>query len=195
MTHLPALLRRAVVATLGAGLALLLTAPAALAHDHLEASSPADHAKLKHVGQLWLEFSAKVLLPAIELDGPDGKAVPLSKPRVQGHKVYARPTQPLTPGPHRIIWRAVASDGDAMHGELTFTITAPPASPTPTPSPTAPATSPTPPPASAQQPSTAAAAARNEGGSGMSGWLWAALVALVAAGAAVLVVRRRKSSG
>ncbi|MEW1844510.1 copper resistance protein CopC [Nonomuraea angiospora] len=202
-------LRRALVPAVGAVLVLLLTSPAALAHDRLKASNPADRAKLKSLETIELEFTSHMQLPTIVLDGPGGKPVPLDKPRVQGNKVFARPTGALLEGRYRIAWRVVSSDGHPIQGELVFTITAPAPSPsaseetatgTPTETP-APASSPEPQPAfpqpaSAQPPSAAssspAAAARADGTSGLPGWLWAALAVVLAGGAGVLFAARRK---
>ncbi|MEV0387179.1 copper resistance protein CopC [Nonomuraea sp. NPDC050643] len=196
-------IRRAVLAAAGAALLLVASAPAALAHDRLKSSSPADKAKVKQVETIELEFTARMTLPTIVLDGPDGKSVSLGKPKADGTKVTARITEPLDPGRHRMAWRVVSSDGHPIQGELTFTVTAPPATPASTPTPTstetapvasapaetAPRSAPEPPPVT----STAAApVAGSEEGSGLPGWLWVALGVLVTAGAAVLVAGRRK---
>ncbi|MGW6500841.1 copper resistance CopC family protein [Nonomuraea angiospora] len=157
-------LRRALVPAVGAVLVLLLTSPAALAHDRLKASNPADRAKLKSLETIELEFTSHMQLPTIVLDGPGGKPVPLDKPRVQGNKVFARPTGALLEGRYRIAWRVVSSDGHPIQGELAFTITAPAPSPSAseeTPSETpALASSPEPQPASAQPASAQPASAQ-----------------------------------
>ncbi|MET9242458.1 copper resistance protein CopC [Nonomuraea sp. NPDC003709] len=193
-------LRRALVPAVGAVLVLLLTSPAALAHDRLKASNPADRAKLKSLETIELEFTSHMQLPTIVLDGPGGKPVPLDKPRVQGNKVFARPTGTLPEGRYRIAWRVVSSDGHPIQGELAFTITTPDPSPsppeeTPTPasSPDTSESSPEPQPASAQPPSSSpVAATRADGTSGLPGWLWAALAVVLAGGAAVVLAARRK---
>ncbi|MFC4116628.1 copper resistance CopC family protein [Nonomuraea zeae] len=196
--------RRAVTTIAGTALLLLHTAPAALAHDRLKASSPADHAKVKHVATIELEFTADMRLPTIVLDGPGGKPVPLGKPRVQGRKVSVRPAEELRQGHHRIAWRVVSSDGHPIQGEIAFTVTEPPAT-TSTPTPTSTSTSspspatvePASPAASPPSPAAAAPVSTEQdpgSGSGMPGWLWAALALMVAAGAAVLVLGRRKES-
>ncbi|MEU6781900.1 copper resistance protein CopC [Nonomuraea angiospora] len=199
-------LRRALVPAVGAVLVLLLTSPAALAHDRLKASNPADRAKLKSLETIELEFTSHMQLPTIVLDGPGGKPVPLDKPRVQGNKVFARPTGTVPEGRYRIAWRVVSSDGHPIQGELGFTITAPDPSPSPseeTPAPdpspspseqtTTPESSPEPQPASAQPPSSSpVAATRTDGTSGLPGWLWAALAVVLAGGAAVVLAARRK---
>ncbi|WP_435875592.1 copper resistance protein CopC [Nonomuraea jabiensis] len=130
---------------------------------------------------------------------------------VQGNKVFARPTGTLPEGRYRIAWRVVSSDGHPIQGELAFTITAPEPSSSPSEETPTPASSPEPQPASAQSPASAqppasaqspasarppsssqAAATRVDGTSGLPGWLWAALVVVLAGGAAVLFAARRK---
>ncbi|MEV6040992.1 copper resistance protein CopC [Nonomuraea sp. NPDC052116] len=193
-------LRRALVPAVGAVLVLLLTSPAALAHDRLKASNPADRAKLKSLETIELEFTSHMQLPTIVLDGPGGKPVSLDKPRVQGNKVFARPSGTLPEGRYRIAWRVVSSDGHPIQGELAFTITAPDPSPssseetsTPASSPGTPESSPEPQPASAQPSSSSpVAATRADGMSGLPGWLWAAVAVVLAGGAAVVLAARRK---
>ncbi|MEV4355236.1 copper resistance protein CopC [Nonomuraea sp. NPDC049625] len=186
-------LRRALVPAVGAVLVLLLTSPAALAHDRLKASNPADRAKLKSLETIELEFTSHMQLPTIVLDGPGGKPVPLDKPRVQGNKVFARPTGTLQEGRYRIAWRVVSSDGHPIQGELAFAITAPDPSPGPSEETSTPASSPEPQPASAQPPSSSpVAATRADRTSGLPGWLWAALAVVLAGGAAVVLAARRK---
>ncbi|MET7328158.1 copper resistance CopC family protein [Nonomuraea sp. NPDC005650] len=192
--------RRALVPAVGAVLVLLLTAPAALAHDRLKASNPADRAKVKSLETIELEFTSHMQLPTIVLDGPGGKPVPLDKPRVQGSKVSTRPTGTLAEGRYRIAWRVVSSDGHPIQGEIAFTVTAPDPSPSPSETP-APESSPAPQPASAPAASAdseapaapvAPAATRAEDTSGLPGWLWAVLAVVLAGGAAVVFATRRK---
>ncbi|MFI7124827.1 copper resistance protein CopC [Nonomuraea sp. NPDC050153] len=190
--------RRALVPAVGAVLVLLLTSPAALAHDRLKASNPADRAKVKSLEAIELEFTSHMQLPTIVLDGPGGKPVPLDKPRVQGSKVSARLSGTLPEGRYRIAWRVVSSDGHPIQGEIAFTVTAPAPSPSPsesTPETSAPASSPAPQPASAQPPASAPAAQaapQADSTSGLPGWLWAVLAVVLAGGVAVVFATRRK---
>ncbi|MER6950317.1 copper resistance protein CopC [Nonomuraea sp. NPDC000554] len=195
MTRLPTFIRRAAASAVGAALVVLMTAPAALAHDRLKDSSPANNAKLAHLETIELEFTSRMTLPTVVLDGPNGKQVPLDKPRSEGSKVFARPSEALGPGRYRIAWRVVSSDGHPIDGEISFTITAPAPSPSTSPSTTAtaPATAASTADAEpASQPASSAAATRSTDSSGVPGWLWIALAVLVAAGAAVLLAARRK---
>ncbi|MEU6796578.1 copper resistance CopC family protein, partial [Nonomuraea wenchangensis] len=181
MTQLFTLMRRTVAAAAGAGMVLLLTAPAALAHDRLKSSSPADKAKVERVETIELEFTAPMTMPAIVLEGPGGKPVPVSKPRAQDIKVTADPEEELAAGRYRLAWRVVSSDGHPIQGELTFTVTAPPASETPTPSTSTTQASPAL-PASAPPPASPAAAPAAAEGGGVPGWLWIAAAVLVLGG-------------
>ncbi|MEV3980896.1 copper resistance protein CopC [Nonomuraea sp. NPDC049758] len=207
---------RAGVAVGGAVLLLLAAAPAALAHDRLKSSSPADGARLAQVESIELEFTSRMTLPTLVLDGPAGENLPLGKPRAQGVTVKAEPAAPLEPGKYRLAWRVVSSDGHPIAGELRFTVTAP-ATPTasepeatPTETPTEPptetkteATSATPTStgtaadaAPAASSSPVAQAEAETGSGGVPGWLWVAAAALVAGGAATVVAgRRRRTTG
>ncbi|GAA3685691.1 copper resistance protein CopC [Nonomuraea antimicrobica] len=197
MTHFPTLVRRTLASAVGAAMVLLLTAPAALAHDRLKSSSPADNAKVESVETIELEFTARMTMPTIVLEGPDGERVPLGKPRTEGVKVFAEPEGELAAGRYRIAWRVVSSDGHPIQGEIRFTLTAPP-SPSPSPSPSttepSPVPSETPPTASAPPASPAGApvAAEQEGG-GVPGWLWIAAGALVLGGVAIFFGGRRRT--
>ncbi|MEU1392530.1 MULTISPECIES: copper resistance protein CopC [unclassified Nonomuraea] len=201
---------RAGVAVGGAVLLLLAAAPAALAHDRLKSSSPADGAKLAQVESIELEFTSRMTLPTLVLDGPAGENLPLGKPRAQGVTVKAEPAEPLEPGRYRLAWRVVSSDGHPIAGELRFTVTAP-ATPTASESEAAPTETPTDSPtetASASTSSTPVEAApaassspvaqaeADTGSGGVPGWLWVAAAALVAGGAATVVAgRRRRAAG
>ncbi|MEU1721572.1 copper resistance CopC family protein [Actinomadura sp. ATCC 39365] len=197
---------RAGVAVGGAVLLLLAAAPAALAHDRLKSSSPADGAKLAQVESIELEFTSRMTMPTLVLDGPAGENLPLGKPRAQGVTVKAEPAAPLEPGRYRLAWRVVSSDGHPIAGELRFTVTAPAtptaseseATPAETPAETASAsTSSTPAGAAPAASSSPVAQAEAEAGSGgVPGWLWVAAAALVAGGAATVVAgRRRRATG
>ncbi|MGW2218440.1 copper resistance CopC family protein [Nonomuraea sp. NPDC001684] len=191
---------RAGVAVGGAVLLLLAAAPAALAHDRLKSSSPADGAKLAQVESIELEFTSRMTLPTLVLDGPAGENLPLGKPRAQGVTVKAEPAAPLEPGKYRLAWRVVSSDGHPIAGELRFTVTAPATptasepetTPTETTSETPSSTGTSAEVAPAASSSPVAQAEADTGSGGVPGWLWVAAAALVAGGAATVVAGRRK---
>ncbi|NRQ32355.1 hypothetical protein HII36_10965 [Nonomuraea sp. NN258] len=210
MAHLSTFVRRAAASVAGAVLLLTLGAPAALAHDRLKSSSPADNAKLDRVETIELEFSSRMTMPTILLEGPDGDRVPLAKPRMQGVKLLTSLERELQAGRHRIAWRVVSSDGHPIQGELHFTVTA-----RPTPAATSSADAPTTPaepsasgetsapegtsapgsslPDISSPPSTAEAAPVAGSGDGMPAWLWIAAGVLVLAGVGIFLGGRRKS--
>ncbi len=118
----------------------LITGPAALAHDQLVSTDPADGAVLDappdHIG---LRFSDDVLdiSTTLLVTGPTGE-VPVTA-NVAGRDVTAELPAGLTSGAYQVTWRVVSSDGHPVQGSFAFTIngTTQSASPTPT---TAPST-------------------------------------------------------
>lgn len=181
------------------GVAALVTAGPAAAHDALIGSDPADGAVLAAVPtQVVLQFAASQadLGAEVVVTGADGQSWSDGAPVVADATV----TQALLPGmpngPYTVTWRSVAGDGHPVTGVLGFTVDAPAPTPTPTPeltsTPTAPAsgddaTASVEPTDDAAGPGTA-----QEAGQGAGPWPWA-LAAGVAAlmTAAVLAVRRR----
>ncbi|MER6944324.1 copper resistance protein CopC [Nonomuraea sp. NPDC000554] len=168
-----AFIRRSLVAALGCGLFLSLSAPAALAHDSLKSSSPAKDARVARVDRIELEYSARVRFPAVVLHDAAGKPVSIGPPQATGPKVTAEVPAPLAPGGYVIAWRVVSSDGHPIEGEIPFTVTG----------------------GSAASPASAAPTAQQqqEGADGVPGWLWAAGAALVLVAAAVWLLGRRGS--
>ncbi|WP_143044139.1 copper resistance CopC family protein [Nonomuraea jiangxiensis] len=198
---MPTLIRRAAATTAVTALVLLLTAPAALAHDRLKSSSPADKAKIERLETIELEFTARMTRPTVLLEDSDGEPVPVGEPRLKGVKVFADPEEELEPGRYRIAWRVVSSDGHPIQGELRFTVTEPKVTSSPSTAEAAPTTSETPAspsptaPASAETPPSPAAAApvASEEGASVPGWIWIAVGALVLGGVAIFVGGRRRS--
>lgn len=112
---------------LGAGLvaALTLNAPAALAHAHLTASTPAAEAVVAAPKTLSLTFS-EALEPkfsGLTLAAPGGGGVPLSVSASEDRRtLVATPAKPLAPGVYKAVWHAVAKDGHPMEGGYSFTV-------------------------------------------------------------------------
>ncbi|MFF3665825.1 copper resistance CopC family protein [Microtetraspora malaysiensis] len=197
---MPRFIRSTVVAVLGCGLFLTLTAPAAFAHDSLKHSSPAKDAQVSGVKEIELEYSAQVRYPVAALRDAAGQAMELGTPRLDGSRVVIDVTQPLTPGGYVIAWRVVSSDGHPIEGEIPFTVTASEATASGSPDPTGtPLVSPSVSPSAASEPlvqvsATGAASADVEKpAEGVSGWLWAGLVALAVIGGFVLLRGGRRS--
>ncbi|GLW99110.1 copper resistance protein CopC [Microtetraspora sp. NBRC 16547] len=205
MAFLPRFIRNGLVAALGCGMFLVLTANAAQAHDSLKSSSPAQNAQVDDLKKIELDYSSQVRFPVVIMRDSAGKPVQVGTPRVDGSKVLADVTAPLTPGGYVIAWRVVSSDGHPIEGEIPFTVSgsgsagaATPAasisassvaaSTEVSPSSTSPAS------ASAAAPSGAAAPAAQVSASavepaetsrGAGGWIWGGLLALAVVGAVI----------
>ncbi|WP_157244488.1 copper resistance CopC family protein [Nonomuraea typhae] len=202
-----AFLPRTVVTAVTCGLLLFLSAPAALAHDGLKASSPSKNAKVKALEEIELEFTARIRMPFVVLHDAKGKAVELAKPVADGKIVTAKVPTPPAPGKYVIGWRVVSSDGHPIVGEIPFTFTPPPP-PAETPTPeasTGGASTPeasTPEASAPQTPATSEAvqtpetteAASEQPSQGLPGWVWLVLAALVVLGIGTFVVTRRRGT-
>ncbi|MFD1535597.1 copper resistance CopC family protein [Nonomuraea guangzhouensis] len=178
-------LRRTLVAVIGCGLFLAVTAPAALAHDSLKSSSPAKGATVSSVETIELEYSSRIRFPLVVLRTAAGQMIKLGEPQADGPKVRTAVPGPLAGGSYVIAWRVVSSDGHPIEGEIPFTVKGT-SSGTTAPATAAAATTA---PAAAAQTSRPAAAA--QGGGGIPGWLWAGLAALVVLGLAIWLLSRR----
>jgi methionine-rich copper-binding protein CopC len=181
-----------------------LVGPAA-AHTDLAGSDPAAGATLTTAPTtVTLTFEAAMvdLGATVVITGPDGQQYPTGVPVVDGADVRTEVTALGPNGTYTIGYRVVSGDGHPVDGEIPFQLEVPPA-PTPTPaSSTVSTPSQTPPstaaPTTASSTSstvTSTAVTTTAAGesSGSSGWLWVGViaVALLVAGAAVVLVRRR----
>ncbi|MBT9258067.1 copper resistance protein CopC [Phycicoccus sp. MAQZ13P-2] len=190
------------------GLAVVTATPAA-AHTGLESSTPADGSTLRRSPTTLVLRFADPVVPGTAvgaLSGPGGRTS-LRAPTVRGATVRMTLAEPAAPGRYRLAWRVVADDGHPVSGTLRFEVAgAPAASPSPEPTSSEAVAAPPSPPSdtapSAPEGSAVDALAAVEGagagdstttptaGGPMVAWaLLAALVALGAAGPAVL--RRR----
>lgn len=203
-------------------LGLLLSvvgAPAAAAHDTIESSNPADGATVATVpASVTLTFDEQPqdFSPVIQVTGPDGVDWADGTPTVSGTDVSVPVKAGAPAGAYQVAYRIVSSDGHPVTGELTFTAEAAAAGAAATPSsapsastsasstPTsssAPASSSvaTSTPGSSAAASSAAlvspAANATDSGSGVSGWLIAVIVLVIAAGGAVVAVLVRRARG
>jgi copper resistance protein C len=197
---------RSFLIALCSGLLLLLSAPAALAHDALKSSSPAKDAKVSSLETIKLEFTSKVQVPVVVLRTKGGESVKLAKAEVDERTVTAEVTEPLPSGAYVIGWRVVSSDGHPITGEIPFTVKA--ADPTPTasdpaeatPAPSAsesavPAASDSAAPATSAAPSAADAApasADEQSDGGLPMWVWVVGVLLVVLGVGAWLATRRR---
>ena len=106
-------------------LAVLLQAPAALAHATLVRAEPSDGAVVATAPSvLRLTFNEPVSPLAIRLFGPDGGAVPLGDVTAANSGI-AIPVPALQNGTHVLSWRVISADGHPVGGALVFSIGAP----------------------------------------------------------------------
>jgi hypothetical protein len=206
---------RTVLAGVLALLGLLVVVPSAWAHTELVSSSPASGQTLSAAPtQVTLTFGEAVSSPSITVTGPGGATWNVGKATARGAKVTAPVTASGPAGAYTLTWRVKADDGDSISGRINFTlanaVAAPapapaapaPAAPAPAaapaapaaPAPAAPEATPvaTAPAAAPADPAVAPAAA--DTGSGIPGWVWIAVVAVVLGGAAALVVARKRGA-
>ncbi|KAB1102874.1 copper resistance protein CopC [Micromonospora aurantiaca] len=179
-----------VAAALCVATALLVPATPAWAHNALRDSTPAANARLAAAPQQIELIFVERLDPrftTIAVTAPGDVAAVAGKPAVSG----TRATQPLKSdlpaGRYTVAYRVVSVDGHPVQSSYTFTVTAsasplaasaPPASALTTP-PSVPATT------------AASSAAAADGAPSMGVGLVAVLLALVAAGAGLLLWRKR----
>jgi methionine-rich copper-binding protein CopC len=120
------LLYRQLLVWLVAGLALLLGAGTALAHDVLTASDPANGASLATGPSkvtLTFDLPVKEYFSTVTVVGPDGSHFEAGPSTVDGSTVSA-PVQPLGPaGGYTVGYRIVSDDGHPVSGLVRFTLT------------------------------------------------------------------------
>ncbi|PWJ55504.1 hypothetical protein SAMN06264364_103179 [Quadrisphaera granulorum] len=202
-------------AVLGASVSLavasLLAAPAALAHDSLNSSTPGDGTTVANApeavslgfSEAPLEIGAQVVVTA-----PDGRVITQGSPTVVGDDVVQGLAPDRPAGTYTVNWRVTSSDGHPIEGTVTFTAESGVGASSPAPSsasaapasPAAPSTASSTAAATATLSATASPSAAptsaQDDGSGISGATWAWTIAAGAAGAAmgVLLVRARRRS-
>ncbi|MFE3454896.1 copper resistance protein CopC [Nonomuraea sp. NPDC059194] len=191
--------RRFLLVAVCGGTLLMLTSPAAFAHDRLKSSSPAKDAKVAAVKEIELVYTARVRSPTVVLHDAAGKNVSLGKPRASGPKVVAEVDEELQPGVYVIAWRVVSSDGHPIEGEIPFTVAGKPSpkpSPTLTPSSQTPTETPSATPSTTSQPSEAVSSAvpsaAEQQSQGIPAWLWVTGAVLLAIGAGLGLRSRRR---
>jgi methionine-rich copper-binding protein CopC len=118
-------LYRQVVVGLLTGLALLLGAGTAFAHDVLTASDPANGSSLATGPSkvtLTFDLPVKEYFSTITVLGPDGNHYEAGPSAVDGNTVSA-PVQPLGPaGGYTVGYRIVSDDGHPVSGSVRFTL-------------------------------------------------------------------------
>ncbi|MEU1754054.1 copper resistance CopC family protein [Micromonospora matsumotoense] len=134
----PAVVRLA-AALLAAGLALLVAATPAWAHNSLSAASPAREATLSRAPtEITLEFLARLdpAFTTIVLTDGTKRRIPTGDPVVTGTKSTVQVTDTLANGTYTVAYRVVSADGHPVQGSYPFTVAdptgraAPPVDPT-----------------------------------------------------------------
>jgi copper resistance protein C len=183
-------LRRMSAAVMLAGLALVATAPPALAHTTLKSSTPAEGASLDAAPQqVELRFGEAVALPdnPIQVTGPDGAKWTVGKAALAGAVVTA-PVEPSGPaGAYELTYTVISDDGDEVKGTVNFTLTKAAGSST------------TPPLSSSAAPATTippspAAQASDSGGGGLPAGVWVLIALAVVLAVGIAVASRLRSS-
>ncbi|MFU8873003.1 copper resistance CopC family protein [Micromonospora sp. SL4-19] len=189
-----------VVLGVALGVSVLPASPAA-AHNSLTSSDPKDGARVATAPKrIELRFLATPA-PAstqITVAGPDDTAASDGAPTFSGKRVSV----PFTPGPagvYTVTYRVGSTDGHAVSGKISFTLTTGAAAATPSASmspssaasttPVDPPTTPAEPPTSPASQSPAASRSDDGGGTGLW-WAVGAVVVLGALGGGLLLRRR-----
>lgn len=105
-------------------LSLLLLAPLqALAHTHLEKSTPANEATLHAApASIDLEFNGAVRLIKLEITS-NGKALETGfKPAAETMAKFSIPTPGLTDGSYTVNWAVIGEDGHTVTNTFNFSV-------------------------------------------------------------------------
>ncbi|MEV4105431.1 copper resistance protein CopC [Nonomuraea sp. NPDC049649] len=187
---------RSILVALLSGLLVVFLAPAALAHDRLVGSTPAEGATVTSLDEIELEFSARVRMPVVALRDADDTQLNLGKPKAEGKFVRVEVPEPLAAGKYVIAWRVVSSDGHPIQGEIPFTAKG---EPTPTPEAEEDSAAPSAEPSEAatsaapveETPDASPVSAESEG---LPGWVWIAAAVLALLGVGTFVAGRKGSA-
>lgn len=190
----------------------LLGAPTASAHDELVSTDPADGATVATApDQVTLTFTAKAIAlgTEVKVTAPDGSVVSSGDPQL-GPTTVAQPLAPARPaGTYTVVWRVTSADGHPVSGTFHFAAASAVGVAAPTPSPVPSEVPSATPGASVASPSTASPSAASPSPtptasadpvpSASSGrpsyWLVVGAVLVLAAVAAALGRRRRRTLG
>ena len=84
-------------------------------------STPSDGASVRAPRVLALTFREPVRLAEVTITGPSGE-MPMMIASAGEQRSYSVPLPDLEPGRHEVKWRALARDGGAHQGRLSFTV-------------------------------------------------------------------------
>jgi len=185
--------------------AALTAAPAALAHDELVSSTPADGAVLAEApAELELVFSSALMDIGNKVIVADAAGTNLAESEpVLNRETLVQALPALGNGVYQVNWRAVSSDGHPITGTFSFTVEAPaPAAPETSTSSSPAAASPSAPASAAAEPAEEASepAATEESAAthvpwALGGAAVGAIVALAVWAAAAQMKKRRRGAG
>lgn len=118
--------RSRVASLLFAGLAVSLSAAAALAHAHLVRATPAEDASVPPPSEVAIRFSERLepAFSAIVVRDGSGKQVDKHDSRLDktdGLTLHVS-LPPLIAGEYRVEWRAVSTDSHKIQGSYTFRV-------------------------------------------------------------------------
>ncbi len=108
-----------------AAVAVLTAASPAAAHTALDATEPADGARVgPGLGRVALEFTGPIDTDAVgvRLRGPDGTVIDTPAPRPGDTRVVLTLPRLTANGPHLLRYRVRAADGHPLDGRLRFTV-------------------------------------------------------------------------
>ncbi|MGY1722309.1 copper resistance CopC family protein [Blastococcus sp. SYSU DS0533] len=189
--------RRTALLALLAGLSVLGTAPAALAHDGLVGTTPAAGTTVPTPpATVELAFTGEPLPlgTRVEVTDADGAVVSEGNPEIRVTTVVQALAGGLAAGGYHVEWRSTSSDGHALTGAFDFTVAGASTSAAATAEGVAPALEPVAPAPEPVAPSPAAAAAYVDppsSGTPVAG-IWVAVGAVVLVGIGVLLVSRQR---
>lgn len=107
--------------TIGLSIGLTLFCSVCFSHSKLDSASPADKANLTELpAVITLTFRDTVKLATVSLDNTTGNDTLLSFSPSEPSTVYTITNPPLQEGTNILTWRALASDGHLLTGEVTY---------------------------------------------------------------------------
>lgn len=180
------MIRRALVAALVAGLAVLATATPALAHAKLESTTPAAGASLATPPTtVSLTFGEPVTVGAapITVTGPGGVSWTVGKASITDSTVSAPVTATGPAGAYTLAYTVISDDGDAVSGKVAFTLTS---------APTTTAAAPTTTAVPVAAPAAATTPTGTTGG-GVPTWVWIVVAVVAVGGIGAAVARSRRA--
>ena len=108
-----------------ASAAILWTTGPALAHVHLESSTPRNGSTISAPTEIIVRFSGPIIARSSGIKLVDERSEEVSAAILPSgnREILARPGHPLSPGIYRLTWKAAGeNDGHRMSGIISFTV-------------------------------------------------------------------------